>query len=85
MKWGSGGRAVSGAVIVALVVALLVLLHLTDDPRETAVALWRAARFPFGFVLGGLALATLFDRGGRGETTSSSYPYRRAHQHVRDR
>lgn len=64
MKWGSGGRAVAGVVVVALVVALLVLLHLTDDPRETAAALWRAAKFPFGFALGGLALATLFNKGG---------------------
>jgi len=64
MKWGSGGRAVAGTLIVALVVALLVLLTLTDDPRETVVALWRAFWFPWGFALGGLALATVFDRRG---------------------
>ena len=76
MKWGGDGRAVAGVVIVALVGALLVLLALSDDPRETAMALWqwmrfpfevaqalwRWVRFPFGFVLGGLALATVLDR-----------------------
>ena len=62
MKWGGDGRAVAGVVIVALVGALLVLLTQVPDPQATVLALWQAFRFPWGFVLGGLALATVLDR-----------------------
>lgn len=63
MRWGTSKR-VPAIVGIVLAILLAVLLCLADDPCTTALALWRAARFPFGFALGGLALATLFDRGG---------------------
>ena len=37
---------------------------LADDPRATALAMWRVFRFPWGLVFGGMFLGTLFDRGG---------------------
>lgn len=61
MKWGRS-REVAGGVAVALAILLAVLLALTDDPRDTVAALWRAFRFPWGFALGGLAMATVLDR-----------------------
>ena len=49
-------------VIVLLVIILVTLLAMRQDVREILLALWRTFRYPFGFALGALLLATMLDR-----------------------